>query len=118
MSDFSSLLSSVDWHWVWLIVAAFLAGVLNAVAGGGSFLSFPAMLGMNIMPVQANATNTVALWPGQLTSIAAYRHDVRKNVPAAILMGAAGLLGGTAGAMAAAGGRHLLRAQRTGLTLA
>ncbi len=99
MSDFSSLLSSIDWHWVWLIVAAFLAGVLNAVAGGGSFLSFPALLGMNIMPVQANATNTVALWPGQLTSIAAYRHDVRKNIPAAILMGAAGLLGGTAGAI-------------------
>jgi uncharacterized membrane protein YfcA len=34
-----------DWHWIWLVVAAFLAGVLNAVAGGGSFLLFPAMLG-------------------------------------------------------------------------
>jgi uncharacterized protein len=99
MSDFSGLVSSIDWHWVWLIVAAFLAGVLNAVAGGGSFLSFPAMLGMNILPVQANATNTVALWPGQLTSVAAYRHDIRKNVPSAILMGVAGLLGGTGGAV-------------------
>ena len=99
MSDFSGLLSSIDWHWVWLIVAAFLAGVLNAVAGGGSFLSFPALLGMNILPVQANATNTVALWPGQLTSVAAYRRDIGNNVRAAILMGAAGLLGGTAGAV-------------------
>jgi len=44
------------WHWIWLAVAAFLAGVLNAVAGGGSFLSFPALLGMKILPVQANAT--------------------------------------------------------------
>jgi uncharacterized protein len=86
-------------QWVWLVVAAFLAGVLNAVAGGGSFLSFPALLGMNIPPVQANATNTVAIWPGQLTSVAAYRVDVRKNLGAAWLMGLAGLLGGTAGAV-------------------
>jgi Predicted permeases len=99
MSDISGLVSSINWHWVWLIVAAFLAGVLNAVAGGGSFLSFPAMLGMNILPVQANATNTVALWPGQLTSIAAYWPDVRRNVSSAVLMGLAGLLGGTGGAI-------------------
>jgi uncharacterized protein len=99
MPDFSALVSSINWHWVWLIVAAFLAGILNAVAGGGSFLSFPALLGMNVLPVQANATNTVALWPGQLTSVAAYWPDVRKNVSSAILMGAAGLLGGTTGAL-------------------
>jgi hypothetical protein len=70
----------MDWHWLWLTVASFLAGLLNAVAGGGSFLSFPAMLSMKILPVQANATNTVALWPGQITSIAAYRDDIRKNL--------------------------------------
>jgi uncharacterized membrane protein YfcA len=91
--------SYVDWHWIWLTVAAFLAGVLNAVAGGGSFLLFPAMLSMKMLPVQANATNTVALWPGQLTSIAAYRDDIRKNVRLAWPMGIAGLLGGTAGAL-------------------
>ena len=72
MSIFTAFCSGVNWRWVWLVVAAFLAGVLNAVAGGGSFLSFPAMLGMKILPVQANATNTVAIWPGQLTSVAAY----------------------------------------------
>lgn len=99
MSEISGLLSSINWHWAWLVVAAFLAGVLNAVAGGGSFLSFPALLGMNILPVQANATNTVAIWPGQLTSVAAYRKDVRNNLRSAWLMGAAGLLGGTAGAV-------------------
>jgi hypothetical protein len=90
---------SIDWHWIWLIVAAFLAGVLNAVAGGGSFLLFPAMLGTGMLPVQANATNTVALWPGQVTSIYAYREDVRKNRRLAFPMGLAGLLGGTAGAL-------------------
>jgi hypothetical protein len=95
----SGLPSYMNWNWVWLTVAAFLAGVLNAVAGGGSFLLFPAILGMKILPVQANATNTVALWPGQLTSVAAYRHDIRKNFRVAIPMAIAGLLGGTAGAL-------------------
>jgi hypothetical protein len=99
MTPLSSLFHLIDWHWLWLSVAAFLAGVLNAVAGGGSFLLFPAMLGMKMLPVQANATNTVALWPGQLTSIAAYRDDIRKNLRLALPMGVAGLLGGTAGAV-------------------
>src|SRR4051794_41569598 len=89
----------IDWRWIWVTVAAFLAGVLNAVAGGGSFLSFPAFLGTGILPVQANATNTVALWPGQLTSIAAYREDVRKNTRLVIPMSVAGVLGGTARAL-------------------
>lgn len=99
MTQSSVFFSSTDWRWIWLTVAGFLAGVLNAVAGGGSFLSFPAILGMGVLPVQANATNTVAIWPGQLTSVAAYRHDVRKNLRAAWLMGLAGLVGGTAGAV-------------------
>jgi len=92
-------IASIDWHWIWLTVAAFLGGLLNAVAGGGSFLLFPAMLNMKILPIQANATNTVALWPGQLTSIAAYRRDIRRNLHLALPMGLAGLLGGTAGAL-------------------
>lgn len=99
MSDISGLISSINWHWVWLVVAVFLAGALNAVAGGGSFLSFPALLGMNILPVQANATNTLALWPGQLSSIVAYRDDIRVHFRSAIPMGTAGLLGGTCGAL-------------------
>ena len=65
------------WDHVWLVVASFLAGALNAIAGGGSFLSFPALLGVGVLPIQANATNTVALWPGQFTSIAAYWQDLR-----------------------------------------
>ncbi len=94
-----TFIAGIDWRWVWLVVAAFLAGVLNAVAGGGSFLSFPAILGMGVPPVQANATNTVAIWPGQLTSILAYWPDVRRNLRIAWPMGLAGLIGGTAGAL-------------------
>ena len=96
---FSPASTFFSWNLIWLAVAAFLGGALNAVAGGGSFLLFPALLGAGIPPVQANATNTVALWPGQLTSIAAYRHDVRKHLRLAILMGLGGLVGGTIGAI-------------------
>lgn len=103
---------AVPWSLVWLVVAAFVGGVLNAVAGGGSFLVFPAMLGTGILPIQANATNTVALWPGQLTSIAAYRHQVRKNWHLALPMAAAGFIGGTAGASVL-----LITPQRTFLRL-
>jgi uncharacterized membrane protein YfcA len=99
MIALSGLPPYMDWHWLWLTVAAFLAGVLNAVAGGGSFLLFPAMLSMKMLPVQANATNTVALWPGQLTSVAAYRRDIRKNFRVAVPMAVAGLIGGTCGAI-------------------
>jgi hypothetical protein len=95
----SVLPGTIDWRWVWLVVAAFLAGVLNAIAGGGSFLTFPALLGVGIPPVQANATNTVALWPGQLTAVAAYWSGIQKNMRSAWPMALAGLLGGTAGAV-------------------
>src|SRR4051812_40373974 len=99
MTDISGSVLTLDWRWVRLILAAFAAGVLNAVAGGGSFLSFPALMGMGILPVQANATNTVAVWPGQLSSVAAYRKDIRLNLHIAWPMAVAGLIGGTAGAV-------------------
>ena len=84
---------------LWLYTAAFLAGNLNAVAGGGSFLSFPAVMGLGVLPIQANATNTVALWPGQLTSIAGYRQDLRMNKRLLLPVIAASLLGGLVGAI-------------------
>lgn len=95
-----SLILGHDWHSWWLLAASFLAGSLNAMAGGGSFLTFPALLGAGIAPIQANATNTVALWPGQFTSIAGYREDIRHNLKLTIPMGIAALLGGFAGAIA------------------
>jgi uncharacterized protein len=99
MAHISGFPSTSDWRWAWLVFAGFVAGVLNAVAGGGSFLSFPAILGMGVPPVQANATNTVAIWPGQLTSVAAYWPEIKRNLRSAWSMGVAGLIGGTAGAM-------------------
>ncbi|HMF63532.1 MAG TPA: sulfite exporter TauE/SafE family protein [Edaphobacter sp.] len=85
------------WHYVWLVVASLIAGVMNAMAGGGSFLSFPAMLAVGVLPIQANATNTVALWPGQLTSVAALRDDMRRDLLPVICI--ASVLGGVSGAV-------------------
>jgi uncharacterized membrane protein YfcA len=84
---------------LWLYFAAFIAGNLNAVAGGGSFVSFPAVLGLGVLPIQANATNTVALWPGQLTSIVGYRDDLRMNLRLLTPVISASLVGGLAGAI-------------------
>jgi uncharacterized membrane protein YfcA len=87
---------------LWLPVASFLAGGLNTVAGGGSFLSLPALLsamkGSGVGSVSAQATNNVALWPGQLTSVFAYRDDLKNHVKRLLPLSAASLVGGLAGA--------------------
>lgn len=88
---------STHWHYAWLVAASLIAGVMNAMAGGGSFVSFPAMLAIGVAPIQANATNTVALWPGQLTSVAALREDLRRDLLPVIC--AASILGGVSGAV-------------------
>jgi uncharacterized membrane protein YfcA len=60
-------------HIALLLGAALIAGALNSIAGGGSFLSFPLLLFLGMPSVTANATNTVALWPGTIASTGAYR---------------------------------------------
>ena len=84
-------------HYLLLVLASFAAGAINAAAAGGSFLSFPAMLGMGIPPVQANATNTVAIWPGQLTSIFKLRNDLRRELVLVAVI--ASIIGGIGGAL-------------------
>ena len=78
---------------------AVIAGTLNAVAGGGTFISFPVLLLIGMPAVQANATNTVALWPGLAASSVAYVK--RLNVPRQILVPllATSVVGGLLGAL-------------------
>jgi uncharacterized membrane protein YfcA len=64
-------------HFLLLIAAGLLAGTMNAVAGGGSFVSFPVMILVGLPPIAANATSTVALFPGTMASTWAYRDDLR-----------------------------------------
>lgn len=79
--------------------AALVAGAMNAMAGGGSFLSFPALLGAHVPPVNANATNTVALWPGQMASIVAFRAELRNGRNLLVPVMVAGAVGGLGGAL-------------------
>jgi len=82
-----------------LFVAALAAGAINSVAGGGSFVSFPTLLFVGIPPVNANATNTVALWPGQPASVWAYRGELGKIPRSAVVpLTLTGIIGGIAGA--------------------
>ncbi|GAA2562363.1 sulfite exporter TauE/SafE family protein [Pseudonocardia hydrocarbonoxydans] len=62
---------------VFLLVAGLLAGGVNAVAGGGSLLVFPALLAVGFPPLAANVTNSVAQWPGYLGIVAGARRDLR-----------------------------------------
>jgi uncharacterized membrane protein YfcA len=82
-----------------LFVAAAIGGAINSVAGGGSFVAFPALLFAGVPAIPANATNTIALWPGSVASAVAYRRelgDVRREL---VPLGTASLLGGCAGSV-------------------
>lgn len=86
-------------HLALLLAAAFVAGTLNAVAGGGSFLTLPALVFTGVPPVVANATGTVALLPGYAAAAWGFREDAAP--PPGLTMGrliALSLLGGAAGA--------------------
>src|SRR5262245_13867142 len=86
-------------HVVLLLGAAFLAGALNAVAGGGSFLTLPALVFTGMAPITANATGTVALLPGYILGAWAFRNDMRAIASAALWrIVVTSLLGGIAGA--------------------
>lgn len=80
-----------------LIGAGFAAGAVNALAGGGSLISFPALLGAGLGSVAANVTNTVALWPGYLGGALGGRHDIgriRRELVVLVVVSVAGAVGG------------------------
>jgi hypothetical protein len=83
---------------IFLFFAGMLAGALNSVAGGGSFIAFPALLFVGVPPIPANATNTLALWTAAAGSGGAYRN--RLNVPRRVMLPLLGasLVGGLVGA--------------------
>jgi uncharacterized protein len=84
---------------IFLFGAGALGGALNSVAGGGSFIAFPALLFTGVPPIPANATNTIALWTGAAASGGAYRKrlDVARRVMVPLLT--ASLVGGVIGAI-------------------
>lgn len=68
-------------HFILLAMAAFGAGVLNAVAGGGTFLTFPALVFVGVPPIMANATSALAVCPGYLGGILGFRSELRALEP-------------------------------------
>ena len=83
---------------IFLFFAGALGGALNAVAGGGSFIAFPALLFSGVAPIAANATNTVALWVGVTASTGAYRRHLDISRRVMIPLTVTSLIGGIAGA--------------------
>jgi uncharacterized membrane protein YfcA len=76
-----------------------LAGALNSVAGGGAFISLPALLSVGVTPVIANATATLATWPGGLSSALAYRREIGASRRVLLPLSAVSLAGGLIGAV-------------------
>jgi hypothetical protein len=86
-------------HAILLFVAALLAGAMNSVAGGGSFFSFPALIFTGVPPIPANATNTVAVWPGSLASVFSYWQRLPRSPRVMVPLITISLIGGVAGAV-------------------
>jgi uncharacterized membrane protein YfcA len=82
-----------------LFAAGFLSGVVNAVAGGGTFITFGALTLAGIAPIPANATSSIAQFPGYVTSTLAYWGDIRKMWRGALLLCLASAVGALAGAL-------------------
>lgn len=82
-----------------LLVVAFVAGAVNSLAGGGTLLTFPALLLLGMDPIVANATSTVALWPGTIGAIFGYRRELRERSSLIAPLAIPSLVGGTAGAV-------------------
>ena len=84
---------------LFLFVAGFLSGVVNAIAGGGTFLTFGAMTLTGLPPIVANATSSITQFPGYVTSAMAYRREILADWREALKVGVFSLIGGVGGAL-------------------
>lgn len=82
-----------------LAVAALVAGAINSVAGGGTLLTFPALLSIGVSPITANATSTVALVPGSFAAFWGYRDEMRDSRREVLWFAIPSLFGGIIGAL-------------------
>ena len=86
-------------HSLLLFSTAFIAGSLNAVAGGGSFITFPTLIFTGISPITANATNNTALWIAAMASAGAYRHNLHIPLRQLLILCITSLIGGGIGSV-------------------
>lgn len=83
---------------VLLFIAAFAAGVVNSIAGGGTLLTFPLLIWLGLDAKVANATSTVALWPGLFGGLFGYRKELENSSKILFRLGITSLFGGALGA--------------------
>ena len=81
-----------------IAILSVIAGAANAIAGGGTLLTFPALIGLGVSPIVANATSTVALLPGSFSSMMGYRDTLRGARPWLTALAIPGVIGGAVGA--------------------
>jgi uncharacterized membrane protein YfcA len=86
-------------HDIVIALAAFAAGAINSIAGGGTLISFPALVWIGVNPVMANATNSFALWPGSFAAMVGFRRDLAKIRRWLLLLTIPALAGGGVGAV-------------------
>lgn len=86
-------------HLLFAMLAAFLAGAVNSVAGGGTLISFPALLALGLPSIAANATSTVAIWPGSIGSMWGFRREIAASSPRHRWLAVPCLIGGVVGAI-------------------
>jgi uncharacterized protein len=86
---------------LWLVPAGFAAGAVNAIAGGGSLITFPTLIALGFPPITANVTNSVAVTPGYLGSVAGSRADLAELAATHRLLplGPTAMAGGAAGCL-------------------
>ncbi len=82
-----------------LIGSAFLAGIINSVAGGGTFFTFPALMFAGFSPISANITSSIAVWPGAVASAIAYRKQLQIDRKSLLILMATSIIGGAIGAI-------------------
>ena len=82
-----------------VLLAGVAAGTINTVVGSGTLITFPTLLALGVPPVTANVSNTVGLVPGSLSGAIGYRRELAGQRDRVLRLGAASLLGGTAGAV-------------------
>jgi uncharacterized membrane protein YfcA len=81
-----------------MIAAAFAAGLINAIAGGGTLFTFPVLIWLGLDPKVANATSTVALWPGLFGGLFGYRRELENSSTILLRLGITSVIGGALGA--------------------
>src|SRR5437667_8861074 len=81
-----------------MFACAFAAGVINSIAGGGTLLTFPLLIWLGLDPKVANATSTVALWPGLFGGVFGYRREMSDSSLILMRLGAVSVVGGGLGA--------------------